>query len=234
MSLQLHSYQNALVRALITYPHGAHFNSLLVEGLESEHMNYHLKKLIEYGLVEKKNMLYSLTDTGKDYCNLTDDEMRELEKQPKTSVILWCTRINPQGEREHLINRRLRHPYYGKVGRLTGKVRYGETLVQAAKRELYEETGLEASSCKLVEIYHKLRTKPDGEVVQDVLFYIVQMEKFTGHLIEKTKYQENFWLSEKNPDKNAYDFFDDFEMRLHVHEGELIPFHEHSDVATGY
>ena len=120
--IKLHYYQKDLVKKLTLSSCGKHFNDLLIKGLESEHMNYHLKKLLEIGLVNKREDLYLLTDTGKDYSNLLDDGLTVTDKQPKTSIIIWGVRINSKGEVEQLLNRRLRQPYYGKVGRLTGKV----------------------------------------------------------------------------------------------------------------
>lgn len=211
--IKLHYYQKALVKKLTLTPKGKRFNELLIKGLESEHMNYHLKKLNEIGFVEKSAEIYVLTDLGKDYSNLLDDGMTVTEKQPKTSIIIWGVRKNKKGEVEHLLNRRLRQPYYGKVGRITGKVLFGETLKDAAKRELYEETGLTARSFVLERVYRKMRKREDGEFVQDVVFYIFFVTGFSGKLIRKTKFQENFWISEKKLYKSKkYDLYDDFEI----------------------
>ena len=43
------------------------FNQLLLENLESVHMNYHLQKLKSFGLVKKEDEFYSLTNLGQDY-----------------------------------------------------------------------------------------------------------------------------------------------------------------------
>jgi 8-oxo-dGTP pyrophosphatase MutT (NUDIX family) len=105
----------------------------------------------------------------------------------------------------------LRQPYYGKVGRLTGKVHFGEALKEAAARELYEETGLRAKTFTLEEIYRKIRKREDGTFVQDVVFFIFFVTNFSGKLIAKTPFQENFWATEKNlRNKKKYDLYDDF------------------------
>lgn len=238
---KIHHLQTALVRKLTTSPKGARFNELLLENLVSEHMNYHLKQLMRLGYIEKKGERYILTDTGKDYVNLTDDEVSELEKQPKTSVILWGVRENDQGQTELLVCRRLRHPYYGKVGRLTGKVRYGERLEEAAVRELYEETGLTAKKLTLQRIYHKVRSRADGNTVQDVIFYIFLLEEMSGTFITKTAHQENFWITEADFTQKKYDFFDDFELvyqfgtKAH-NKGQIndLILDEHVGIADGF
>ena len=209
--MKIHYYQKELIKKLTMSEKSLRFNQLLLEGLESEHMNYHLKSLIDLNLVQKENNRYKLTNKGKDYSNLLDDNIEKEEKQPKTSVILTIVRDN-KGEQEQLLCKRLRHPYYGKVGRLTGKVRFGETIIDAAKRELYEETGLTTEKISLMGIYRKIR-KEENNVIQDVFFYIMKVEKLKGNLITKSNFQENFWINKKDCDKRD-DLYDDFSFDL--------------------
>ncbi len=209
---KLHDYQKELIKKLTTKP-GLKFNELIIEGLESEHMNYHLKQLLSIGFVTKIGTKYDLTDSGKDYSNLIDSETELMEKQPKTSIIIWGVKKNKKGEIEHLLTKRLRQPYFGKIGRITGKVRFGETLMEAASRELYEEAGLKAKSLNLETIYHKMRRRENGEWVQDVIFYIFFAKGFSGNFIEKTPFQENFWITKSEYYKRKdMDVFDDFEI----------------------
>ena len=231
--LRLHYYQKELVKKL-TLNHGLRFNELLISGLESEHMNYHLKKLIEFGLVVKDGSRYLLSDEGKDYSNLLDDDLKTIEKQPKTSVIIRGIRHNQKGELEHLLCKRLRHPYFGKVGRLTGKVRFGETLEQAAARELYEETGLEANRYDLDNIYRKIRHREDGGMVQDVIFYTLLTTGFSGTMIAQTSFQENIWITAAELQKRTdLDLYDDWEMLDHDQVRDLV-MDEHVAIAEGY
>ena len=232
--IKLHYYQKSLIKKLTLSNIGKRFNSLQIKGMESEHMNYHLKKLVEVGYIEKSNDLYLLTNRGKDYSNLMDDGMTTTEKQPKTSVIIWGVRKNEKGEVEQLVNRRLRQPYFGKVGRITGKVLFGETLEDAAKRELYEETGLTAKSFVLEEIYRKMRRREDDVFVQDVIFYIFFVTGFSGKLIKKTSYQENFWVTKKDlREADRYDLYDDFKLDFRV-KPKPLKFIENVDLAEGF
>lgn len=211
LNIKIHYYQKEILKRLTMTPK-LRFNELLIEGLESEHMNYHLKKLLDSGLVIKQDNIYQLTDNGKDYTNLLDDNVKIIEKQPKTSIIIKGIRKNDRtGEIEHLMKKRLRQPYYGKVGRITGKVRFGETFKEAAARELYEETGLTAKIYHLEEIYRKMRKREDGTFIQDVIFYIFMVQEFEGNLIEKTEIQENFWASTKDL-KDRDDTYDDLKL----------------------
>lgn len=211
-TIKLHYFQKELLKKLTLSETGLRFNQLLIEGLESEHMNYHLQKLMEIGLVQKQEQHYQLTDEGKDYSNQLDDNVDIVEKQPKTSVLLVVVRYNEEKkEEEYLVNKRLRQPYYGKVGLLTGKVRFGESLTQAVRRELYEESGLHAKSVKLLSIYHKIRTKGE-ETVQDVIFYRHLVTELSGELIAKTEFQENFWATAKELQQRE-DRYDTFQLK---------------------
>lgn len=211
-TIKLHYFQKELLKKLTLSAKGLRFNELLIEGLESEHMNYHLQKLIEFKLVQKQEQYYQLTDEGKDYSNQLDDNVDVVEKQPKTSVLLVVVRYNEEKkEEEYLVNKRLRQPYYGKVGLLTGKVRFGESLEQAVERELYEESGLSAGSVKLLSIYHKIRTKGE-ETVQDVIFYRHLVTEISGDLITKTAFQENFWATAKELQQRD-DRYDTFQLK---------------------
>jgi ADP-ribose pyrophosphatase YjhB (NUDIX family) len=232
MKNDLHEIQKQILKKLV-HNKELRFNDLLWEEVESEHMNYHLKKLIELNLVTKKENVYTLTDWGKEFTNRIDDETSKLEIQPKTGILIRGVRKNEKGEVENLLMKRLKQPYFGKVGRLTGKVRYGETLEEATRRELHEETGLSAHTVVLECIYHKLRKREDGTTVQDVIFYQFLVKDFYGDFVEKTPFQENFFVTEKNFGNGNYNMFDDF-----VFEGSLTPkklsFREEIKLAEGF
>lgn len=197
-------------------------------------MNYHLKELLRHKLVTKEGGLYMLTDLGKDYSGSLDDEIRLLEKQPKVSVILWAMRKRKDGVNEYLVNRRTRQPYFGKVGRITGKVRYGEALSDAVLRELKEETNLTADFLQLDSVYHKIRRRPDGFTVQDNVFFIFFLSKLHGKLKTKTEFQENFWITTQDVIDRNYDFFDDFLVDDRDAPHQQIEYTEDIAPADGY
>lgn len=229
--IKLHYFQSEIVK-LLTKSHGLKFNEIVIKGLESEHMNYHLKKLIDFKFVEKQDDRYLLTDKGKDYCNLLDDDVEIVEKQPKTSIIIRANRKNEKGETEHLLTKRLRHPYFGKVGRISGKVRFGEKLEDAAARELFEETGLTAKSYELELIHHKIRHREDGQCVQDVIFYVFYATDLTGDFISLTPHQENLWATEEYARANL-DLIDDLEFIPHF-KAESLTYSQSVGIAEGY
>lgn len=204
---KLHQYQTEILRKLSKVT-ALKFNQILLEGLKSEHTNYHLKKLVELGYIRKEKNTYTLTNTGKDFVGMLDDNKDIVEKQPKVSILLNIKSRTEEGT-NHLLCKRLKQPYLGKVGRLTGKVRFGESISEAAERELYEETGLKSTNTKVKGVYHKIRKDTNSQVVQDNVFFIVDIINPTGDLIKQSIAQENFWIT-KNELENSkeLDLFD--------------------------
>jgi len=118
-------------------------------------LNYHLKILLNSGLLLKKDKIYSLDDIGK--------QMGVYIKQYKAEEIypicVVCAIIfNNLGE--VLLLKRGRHPYKGKWGFPGGKLRAGEKIKNCIEREVFEETGLKLKFKKCVGffpsiVYHK-------------------------------------------------------------------------------
>ena len=79
-----------------------------------------------------------------------------LRPVPCVGVVCW------RGE-EVLLIRRGRPPRLGEWSIPGGKVEWGESLVEAALRELREETGVEAELAGLVEVYEII--EPDFHYV---------------------------------------------------------------------
>ena len=65
INVKLHNLQKTILKKLASRQ-TMRFNDLLIPGLASEHMNYHLKKLLELDMVTKKENRYLLTDKGTD------------------------------------------------------------------------------------------------------------------------------------------------------------------------
>ena len=119
-----------------------------------------------------------------------DTEKLKIEKQPKVGVMLIAIK-----NKKLLIQKRLKEPYYGYLGFLTGKVRFGETIIQTAERELKEESGLSAKF-KLRYILHEHVYSKEGDLLEDKIFFVTGAENIKGTLIN-TKDGENSWMDEK-------------------------------------
>lgn len=192
--MNVHIYQQLILKKLI-YRKNLSFSELQIQQLSSKHFNYHLKELISKDLIRKIDESYSLTNEGKDLVGRMDTENMTLEKQPKVSVMIIPYKIE-NDIRYILVNKRLKQPYLGKVGDYTGKIRFGETALEAAKRELFEETGL-TGQLNFVRVIRKMAYK-DNEFLQDNILYIFTATDLTGELISQNDDVENFWISNQD------------------------------------
>lgn len=192
---ETHPLQSVILRKLLFVKNAA-FSELQKETeVTSDHFNFHIKKLANEGFIEKKDTGYQLTHKGKEYANRMDTDENEIERQPKVSVAITIERKNLAGEREFLFQQRKKNPYYDFWGRVGGKMRWGETVIEAAERELMEETGLEAE-LKYRLLYHKRDfDKGTGKLLEDKLFLCVYADKFKGNLIESFEGGVNRWMT---------------------------------------
>ncbi len=194
-SANAHEAQMKLLRQLLMSSTSKFSQLVAATGLTSDHANFHIKQLVEVGFVEhvsKSYGEYRLTIRGKEYANRMDTDENVMEKQPKLSVVLDI--ISSDGK--HLQQERLKQPYYGYWGRPTGKIRWGETMLEAAARELKEETGLSADLC-IIGFYHKLDYDADDVFLEDKYFCVVRGLNPLGSLLETTEGHHNAWLTDK-------------------------------------
>ncbi len=187
-----HKAQMKMLRMVLLAPDASFAALQKTAGLESDAANFHIKQLVIAGYVAKNEAgRYALTRDGKEYANRMDTDENVIEKQPKLSVAL----IIENQDGLFLAQQRLKHPYFGFWGRPTGKIRWGETIEQAAARELMEETGLTAT-LTAKGLYHKIDTvRGSGELLEDKYFCIVHGINPHGALLAKAEGHENAWLS---------------------------------------
>lgn len=190
-----HSAQVAILRHLLFQPRAAFSELQKATELSSDHFNFHLKKLIDENYVEKSEKHYKLTNKGKEYANRMDTDENEIEKQPKVSVAITIERKNKKGEREFLFQQRKKNPYFDFWGRVGGKVRWGESVIEAANRELLEETGLSADF-EYRLLYHKRDfDKATGKLLEDKIFLCVYADNYSGELLESFEGGVNKWMT---------------------------------------
>ncbi|MGD8374380.1 MAG: NUDIX hydrolase [Candidatus Woesebacteria bacterium] len=202
----MHTAQVAILRALLFAPDASFAQLQKASKLSSDHFNFHLKRMIEQDVVKKNERgNYLLTTHGKEYANRFDTDERIIEKQPKIAVCLKIMRDDGL----LLVQQRLKHPYYGYWCRPTGKVRWGESILQTAARELMEETGLEADFV-LEELYHKQDfNKETGGLLEDKMFFMIACNNTRGDLIVEFEGGRNAWMTPEDYASQEFTFGDD-------------------------
>src|SRR5215203_34220 len=110
LEVQIHNAQTSILRELLFHPLAGFTDLQKPTGLNSDHFNFHIKRLVELELVEKAGRgRYRLTQRGKEYANKLDTDNNTIERQPKSAVMLAVTKaIN--GKEVFLFQERLKHP----------------------------------------------------------------------------------------------------------------------------
>jgi ADP-ribose pyrophosphatase YjhB (NUDIX family) len=161
--------------------------------LDSDYVTFHINALVKEGFVDKHDTGYVLSKKGKEYANRMDTDEQVIEKQPKLSIALVIENLNGM----FLAQQRLKQPYFGYWGRPTGKIRWGETMEQAAAREALEETGLTAD-WRIACLYHKMDFTADtNDILEDKYFIVAHGTNPKGALITEFDGGKNAWMTNK-------------------------------------
>lgn len=188
---EIHPAQTSILRELLFHPSAGFAKLQKPTGLDSDHFKFHIKRLVEIGYVEKINDGYSLTRKGKEYANRLDTDKNTIEKQPKLSVVL----VIENNEGKFLQQERLKQPFYGFWGFPTGKIGWGEKTIDAAARELMEETGLKAD-LRISGLFHKIDFERNSmKLLEDKYFMIIHGTNPQGELIVDMEGHHNEWLT---------------------------------------
>jgi ADP-ribose pyrophosphatase YjhB (NUDIX family) len=213
---KIHDAQTSILRELLFRPAAGYAQLQKPTNLTSDHFNFHIRQLVETGYVEKVSRgKYRLTSRGKEYSNKLDTDANVIERQPKSAVILA---IRKGGK--WLFQQRLKHPYFEFYGFPSGKIRWGETIIETAARELMEETGLTADY-EYKGIYHEQVFQAEtGEQLEDKIFHVILCTNPRGDLKQQFEGGRNAWMSlaevAKEPKK-----FESYEFEANIAMGKM-------------
>ncbi len=232
MELELHPVQSDILLVLLFKPK-ARFRDLNTTEMTTDHFTFHVKRLENFELIEKiKGGFYRLTDKGKEFANRFDTDSVVLERQAKVGIIIVCVRKS-RGKKEYLIQQRLKQPFYGYWGFLTGKITWGETVFETAKRELKEETGL-TGKLKLVGVKHKMDYSQDKRnLLEDKFFFVFRATNVKGGLKKKFEGGKNVWLTKPEIRKTQKLFDGVFETIKMASQNKVV-FSESKYEARGF
>lgn len=196
LEVKIHEAQTLILRELLFRLNAGYAELQKPTGLDSDHFNFHIKRLVDLNLVEKvERGKYKLSRRGKEYANKLDTENNTIERQPKISVILVIWK--DKSKKQLLLQERLKNPYFGFWGYPTGKISWGETVLQTARRELKEETGLDGEFT-YHGIYHEhAKEAKSGELLEDKIFFITEIVNPTGDMID-AEGCHNDWIDVKD------------------------------------
>lgn len=229
MEIELHEFQASILRELLFKPH-ARFRDLKKVDVTNDHFTFHVNRLIKEGLILKDTAGYSLTDKGKEFANRLDTFSLEIEKQAKVAVALHAIR-KIKDKTEYLVHQRLKEPFFGWYGSHSGKIKWGEKPLDAAKREFYEETGLEGDFT-LKGIVNVKHTHKDGRFLEDKYFWVYRIEHVKGVLKEVVEEGKNIWMS-ANEYKQRHTFAT-FEEMVEVIDSKDFKYYEREWVVDSY
>jgi len=179
-----------IFRTLMHFP-GSAFTDLWDKTIPSNKFTYHLKKMEDEGLVEKKEGKYFLTTKGKSEATTVDGCLGKNVRRPYVALLLV-----PRRNGKYILYHRMKEPYYGVHGFPGAKMDYGEEIVAAAKRELKEETGLEGEG-KIVTIQNIL-TINNGEIFGHMTQFVVLFDEPKGELIRESREGTYDWATKED------------------------------------
>ena len=192
---KIHEAQTKILRELLFLPN-ANFAALQkVTDLESDHAKFHIKRLVELEYLSHKNGAYSLSIKGKEYANKLDTDTNTIERQPKSACAMM---LYDKKTKKYLIQKRLKNPYFGFLGFFSGKIRWGEPIIETAVRETKEETNFDTKSEDWEHrgiLHDIIRDSKTGEIIEDKIFHMMYTDKFSGELVDKFEGGENFWMT---------------------------------------
>jgi 8-oxo-dGTP diphosphatase len=193
--VKIHEAQTSILRELLFLPMAGFAELQKPTGLASDHFTFHINRLVELNLVERtKRGEYRLTTSGKEYANRLDTDDHTIERQAKIAVLIVPTRTTGDGTIQYMVQKRLKQPFYGRHGFMSGKLRWGETVSEGAARELEEETGL-TGELSIKGVYHKMDYTKDEQMLEDKHFYVVRADNPEGPFKAAFEGGENYWYT---------------------------------------
>lgn len=208
---ELHPIRKEILHNLL-FTSESRFSDLKPTQMEGSQFTYHLDELVRLGYIKQNsNGSYSLTEEGKNFANKYDYDSKSPSIQAKHSVIVCPIRNN----NEILVYKRLKNPFYGCQGFMTGKVQYGESIIETARREMKEETNLEGLPELLTIRHFRVFDKNTNKLLEDKVMYIHKVENPTGELIHNSE-GEFFWLKLSEVNKTITNPLEEFQEVLEI------------------
>ncbi len=188
--------RETILKELIHNPK-ASFSDLWNKEMPSNEFTYHLNKLIEEGLILKtEDKKYSLTAIGQRLESEIDGKTGKKREKPFVALLLVVKRNN-----QYLLYHRLKEPFYNVYGFPGAKLDFGETILEGAKRELFEETNMIGEG-QILAICN-IRTYEKEQPLTHMTQFWVLFENPSGDLQEKNREGEYRFADYEEFEKKA-------------------------------
>jgi hypothetical protein len=163
-----HDIQKSILLKLIHTPE-ATFTELLGNERDSNKFAYHLGGLEKSNIILKKDGKYSLSTEGKKISAFIEGDTGSKAAFPTFTHVL----IVKDGDKI-LAQKRLKEPFYGYWGLISGKINFGFNIEECAKRDIEEETGLKAENAKFFGV-NQAKTFEDDNMIHHHIMFFVEM-----------------------------------------------------------
>lgn len=199
MTTQKHHIQIHILTKLLSRSgsQGLRYRDIKPYKIENDLYNYHLQYLAKENLIYKKDDLYFLSDTGKQFIeDVSPLDPAGIQYNLFRANVLACC-LKKEKNKVFILNQtRLCQPFQGDTGIIGGAVHKGELIEEAAARKFKEETGLEGTFTP-VGIIRKIRYTEDGNIFSDITFHVCVSNDCKGKLVEENEFGKNFWCDVK-------------------------------------
>lgn len=143
--------------------HRLKFNEIeKITKIRSNKLTYHLKKLINKNILNKKANNYQLTETSEDLIPYISD------KKAVLPVIL----ISIKNGKNIFLYKRTKRPYKDKSSLPGGRIKLGETIPETTERIMREKFGVRCKFKKINSISLE-QVKKNGKVLHSFLLILV-------------------------------------------------------------
>lgn len=165
------------------------FNELWNKEGESNKFAYHLKVLEEDNFIQKSDEGYQLTHQGKKYVAYLEGKTGERSQFPLMGVIIVI--LNEENNKV-LMQKRTKEPFYGYWGYVGGKLKFSQYILECAKEEIKEETGLECD-VELKGLFSS-KTYNNDSLSYNHQMFVVKATNPKGTLIKENREGVNLWF----------------------------------------
>jgi 8-oxo-dGTP pyrophosphatase MutT (NUDIX family) len=211
---QLHEVQLGILKKLL-FADKLRYTQMKPDAtIENNTFDFHVKQLFEMNLINKDGNSYRLSSSGKEYANRIDTDTNKIEVQAKLSVWLCCLRER-KGKVEVLIGTRLKQPFYGKQGFVTGKVKLGEGISEAAKRELKEETNLDGEPELILIKHYRVFDEQHTKLLEDKFMFLCKVQEPRGEIMNNNEVKLE-WVALDEVKEKVTNPFEDIEQLLGI------------------